>query len=161
MQVLRDRGLFTTQTGDSVFAILLFQDIAAIPIVALLPLLASQVASSHLQVPALQFVLVIASIIFAGHFLLRHIFRIVAATQLRDIFTALSSLFVVGLATIMGSMGASMALGAFLGGILLANSEYRHAIETDIKPFKGLLLGLFLCPWEWRLISTRLLNIRS
>lgn len=141
-QILKERGMLASAGGSSAFSILLFQDIAVIPILALLPWLAGAPQPTNAQ-PAWKIVLVVAFVIFAGHYLMRHVFRLVASAHLREVFTALSLLMVVGLAALMQSLGVSMALGAFLGGVLLATSEYRHAIETDIEPFKGLLLGLF------------------
>lgn len=142
-QILRDRNLMRTSGGSSAFSILLFQDIAVIPILAVLPMLAGSAASSAHGAPWWKILAVLAAVIVAGQFLIRHILRLVAGSHLREIFTALSLAIVIGLGALMHSLGLSMALGAFLGGVLLATSEYRHAIETDIEPFKGLLLGLF------------------
>ena len=142
-QILQERGLLNTTAGSSAFSILLFQDIAVIPILALLPLLAGAEYVAKDSQPVWKILVVIAGVIVAGRLLLRHIFRLVAASHQREIFTALCLLMVVGLAALMHSLGVSMGLGAFLGGVLLATSEYRHAVETDIEPFKGLLLGLF------------------
>jgi glutathione-regulated potassium-efflux system ancillary protein KefC len=142
-QILRDRNLMNTGGGSSAFSILLFQDLAVIPVLAALPLLAGQEGSAGGAAPVWQIFLVIAGVILAGRYLLRHVLRLVAGTHLREVFTAMSLLIVVGLAFLMQYLGVSMALGAFMGGVLLATSEYRHAIETDLEPFKGLLLGLF------------------
>lgn len=146
VQILKDRSLFSTPAGQSAFSVLLFQDIAVIPILALLPFLGTVTDSKTGDSGTLNALKIAGSIlvvILAGRFLFRHLFRIVASARLRESFTSLSLLIVVGLAALMHSIGVSMALGAFLGGVLLATSEYRHAIETDIEPFKGLLLGLF------------------
>jgi len=140
--ILRDRNLLSTPGGSSAFSILLFQDIAVIPILTLLPLLAGG-TENKATAPAWEIFAVIAAVLLIGHYGLRQAYRMVASAHLREVFTALSLLTVVGLAGIMNSLGVSMALGAFMGGVLLATSEYRHAIETDIEPFKGLLLGLF------------------
>lgn len=142
-QILKDRNLMSTGGGSSAFSILLFQDLAVIPILAALPLLAGQESSTNSSAPVWQIFLVIVGVILAGRYLLRHVLRLVAGSHLREVFTAMSLLIVIGLAALMQSLGVSMALGAFMGGVLLATSEYRHAIETDLEPFKGLLLGLF------------------
>ena len=156
LQSLSERRQMKTSGGQATFAVLLFQDIAVIPMLALLPLLATMApASEALQsshtwlsdLPAWQHALVVlaavAAVIFAGRFLLRPIFRYIAATRLREMFTATALLLVVGIALLMQRVGLSPALGAFLAGVVLAESEYRHQLETDIEPFKGLLLGLF------------------
>ena len=153
LQVMGERNLLPTRSGQSGFSILLFQDVAAIPILALLPLLgsdsgaaprpddASELAAGALE--ALKIVAVIAGIVVGGRLLLRPLFRWIAASRAPEIFTAASLLLVVGIAALMQLVGISMALGAFLAGVLLAESEYRRELETDIEPFKGLLLGLF------------------
>lgn len=141
-QILRERNLMSTPGGSSAFSILLFQDLAVIPILSLLPSFAG-VENDATHPPLWQVLSVILVVMTVGHYLLQKVLRLVASTHERDVFTALSLLIVVGLAFLMQRLGVSMALGAFLGGVLLANSEYRHAIETDIEPFKGLLLGLF------------------
>ena len=148
LQVMGERNLMPTTSGQAAFSILLFQDVAAIPILALLPLLgtaalagASGDGGDALQ--ALRIVAVIAGIILGGRLLLRPLFRWIARSNSPEIFTAASLLLVVGIAGLMQLVGLSMALGAFLAGVLLAESEYRRELETDIEPFKGLLLGLF------------------
>lgn len=141
-QILRERNLMATPGGSSAFSILLFQDIAVIPLLSILPLLTGG-HDSEPHLPFWQTLLVIAVVIALGRHVIRFALRLVASVHQRDLFTALSLLIVVGLAALMQFFGVSMALGAFIGGLLLANSEYRHAIETDIEPFKGLLLGLF------------------
>ncbi|HRF73705.1 MAG TPA: glutathione-regulated potassium-efflux system protein KefC [Accumulibacter sp.] len=149
LQVMSERNLMPTASGRSAFAILLFQDVAAIPILALLPLLATSVAGNAAAVPgdhwleAARIVAVIAGIVLGGRLLLRPLLRWIARSRTPEIFTAASLLLVVGIAGLMQQVGLSMALGAFLAGVLLAESEYRRALETDIEPFKGLLLGLF------------------
>ncbi|WP_341894622.1 glutathione-regulated potassium-efflux system protein KefC [Ferrovibrio terrae] len=146
LQPLTERNLLTTPGGRSAFSILLFQDIAVIPMLALLPLLAVAPAvtgQSEGWIGAAKAVAAIGIIIFGGRFLTRPLFRIVADTGLREVFTAVALLLVFGIALLMQLAGLSMALGAFLAGVLLAESEYRHELETDIEPFKGLLLGLF------------------
>ena len=146
LQSLKEKNLLNTPAGRTGFSVLLFQDIAVIPIIALIPLLgfgAQAAGDGGGNQSALMIIGVIGAILVVGRFFLRHIFAFVAATRLREVFTALSLLLVSGIAAIMDMLGISMALGAFLAGVLLANSEYRHALESDIEPFKGLLLGLF------------------
>lgn len=157
LQTLNEKGLMKTSAGQSSFSVLLFQDIAVIPMLALFPLLATlpQVQSQddhgaatfvH-NLPAWAHALVVlaavALIVLAGRYLVRPLFRLVAATRLREIFTATALLLVVGIAVLMTQVGLSPALGTFLAGVVLANSEYKHELESDIDPFKGLLLGLF------------------
>lgn len=145
LQILNEKKLLGTTSGQANFSILLFQDIAVIPMLAILPLLAVQTSADagtdYLKV--LKIVGVIAVTIVGGRYLLRPILRFIAGLHLREIFTATSLLLVMAMAFLMQSLEISMALGAFLAGVLLADSEYRHALETDIEPFKGLLLGLF------------------
>ena len=151
LQSLKEKNLLTTPAGRTGFSVLLFQDIAVIPIIALIPLLAIELNTGAVGTgedgaggqSTLMIIGVMLAIFVVGRFFLRHIFRFVASTHLREVFTALSLLLVSGIAAIMDMLGISMALGAFLAGVLLANSEYRHALESDIEPFKGLLLGLF------------------
>ncbi len=149
LQVMEERNLLPTTSGQSAFSILLFQDVAAIPILALLPLLAvssegnSAAAGTSSALEALKIVAVIAGIVLGGRLLLRPLFRWIARSRTPEIFTAAALLLVVGIAGLMQFVGLSMALGAFLAGVLLAESEYRRELETDIEPFKGLLLGLF------------------
>ena len=149
LQVMNERNLLPTTSGQSSFAILLFQDVAAIPILALVPLLGvatGQTTSpdaSAKVIEALTIFAVIAGIVIGGRLALRPIFRWIARSKTPEIFTAASLLLVVGIAALMQLIGLSMALGAFLAGVLLAESEYRRELETDLEPFKGLLLGLF------------------
>ena len=151
LQVLAERNLMRTQSGQAGFSILLFQDVAAIPILALLPVLGAAAGdhSAAGQTPAgmalevLKIVGVIAAIILGGRLLLRPLLRWIAKSHTPEIFTAAALLLVVGIAYLMVLVGLSMALGAFLAGVLLADSEYRRELEADIEPFKGLLLGLF------------------
>ncbi|PIE42875.1 MAG: potassium transporter [Gammaproteobacteria bacterium] len=154
LQTLNERVMTRTPAGVNIFSVLLFQDIAVIPILAILPLLAMDVdvkkeAVSHSliagQAAWLQVVAVLGSIaviVLVGHFVLRHIFRLVASTKVRELFTALTLFLVFGITLLMETVGLSPALGAFVAGVVLAESEYRHQIELDIEPFKGLLLGL-------------------
>lgn len=153
LQSLAERGLLKTQSGQSVFSVLLFQDIAVIPILALLPLLAVQEARdlhsgglmSHLAIhwQVVVTVATVAFIVVGGKYIAAPIFRFVASSRLREVFTALSLLIVVAIEVLMKTIGLSPALGAFLAGVVLAESEFRHELEVDIEPFKGLLLGLF------------------
>ena len=143
--VMAERNLMATTSGQSVLSVMLLQDVAAIPILALVPLLA--VSTEHAQgggwLGAAKAVGVIALIVLGGRLLLRPALRWIARSKTPEIFTAASLLLVVATAALMQSVGLSMALGAFLAGVLLAESEYRRELETDIEPFKGLLLGLF------------------
>jgi glutathione-regulated potassium-efflux system ancillary protein KefC len=145
LQVLGERNQLPTSGGQAAFSILLFQDVAAIPILALLPLLAvsSGAGGGNAWLEAGKAIAVIAAIIVGGRLLLRHALRWIAGSKTPEIFTAASLLLVVAIAALMQFVGLSMALGAFLAGVLLAESEYRRELETDIEPFKGLLLGLF------------------
>ena len=143
LQVLAERGELTTRHGRSAFAILLFQDLAIMPALALLPFLAGGAGQSmswrQFALPALAIALTVG----AGRYLLRPVLRIVANTRAQEAFTAAALFVVVGTAWLFETTGLSMALGAFIAGVLLADSEYRHELEADIEPFKGLLLGLF------------------
>ncbi len=163
LQTLNEKGLTKTDAGQSAFSVLLFQDIAVIPILAFLPLLAMPVhtaamatdvvlvaaehAAPQAGLPAWQQALLVigtvVGIILGGRFLTRPIFRIIATTQQREIFTATALLLVIGIALAMQQVGLSPALGTFVAGVVLADNEYRHELESDIEPFKGLLLGLF------------------
>jgi CPA2 family monovalent cation:H+ antiporter-2 len=168
LQTLSEKGLMQTNGGRSVFSVLLTQDIAVIPILAFLPLLVvtlpaklSSDGSIHLPhdgdhgtalslvdgLPAWGVTLVtigaIGAVILAGIFLTRPVFRFIHAAHLREMYTAVALLIVVGISFLMMLVGLSPALGAFLAGVVLANSEFRHELESDLEPFKGLLLGLF------------------
>ena len=143
--VLNERNLMATSAGQSVLSVALLQDIAAIPILAIVPLLVvgGAAESGSGWVGAAKAFGVIAAIILGGRLLLRPALRWIAGSKTPEIFTAASLLLVVATAALMQSVGLSMALGAFLAGVLLAESEYRRELETDLEPFKGLLLGLF------------------
>lgn len=149
LQAIGERNLMPTSSGQAGFSILLFQDVAAIPILALLPLLGSvaglneTLIQTNRSLEAIKIIAVIGGIVLGGRLLLRPLLRWIANSGTPEIFTAASLLLVVGIATLMQFVGLSMALGAFLAGVLLAESEYRRELETDIEPFKGLLLGLF------------------
>ena len=163
LQTLNEKGLMKSDGGQSSFAVLLFQDIAVIPMLALIPLLALPELAGHgaaehggdhgaelslvaglsgWQV-AIVNLAAVAAVVAGGHFLTRPLFRFIAAAKLREMFTAAALLLVVAIAFLMTLVGLSPALGAFIGGVVLATSEFRHEIESDIEPFKGLLLGLF------------------
>ncbi len=148
MQTMGERNLLGTGLGRISFAVLLFQDIAAIPLVAIVPLLAVDGASAAGgsgggAIGVLKVVGAIVAVVVIGRFVTKPILRAIARLHLREVFTAFTLLLVLGIAQLMTLAGVSMALGAFLAGVLLAGSEYRHALETDIQPFKGLLMGLF------------------
>lgn len=144
LQPLNERGGLGSAGGQASFAILLFQDLAVIPMLALLPLLGNAGGAAGFSWGGLGFALaVIAVTLVGGHFLARPVFRYIARTRQREVFTAFALLLVLGIALGFEAAGLSMALGAFLAGVLLAESEYRHEIEAAVEPFKGLLLGLF------------------
>ncbi|MGB5412488.1 MAG: monovalent cation:proton antiporter-2 (CPA2) family protein, partial [Woeseiaceae bacterium] len=171
LQTLNEKGLTKTEGGRASFSVLLFQDIAVIPMLALIPLLVlpelaggvseGTVATSGHQgeiahnedlslvagLPGWAHALVVlgavATVLLGGHFLSRPLFRFIAESRLREIFTASALLLVIGIALLMTLVDLSPALGTFLAGVVLANSEFRHELESDIEPFKGLLLGLF------------------
>ena len=161
LQTFQEKGLQQTEGGKSAFSVLLFQDIAVIPMLALIPLLAlPELASQHTDsgshgnnfslvegLPAWLYAIVIiasvAVVTVGGHYLSRPLFKFVASSGLREIFTATALMLMVGIAALMSLVGLSPALGAFLAGVVLANSEFRHELEANVEPFKGLLLGLF------------------
>ncbi|MCF7500173.1 cation:proton antiporter [Pseudoalteromonas sp. L1] len=162
LQTLSERGLLKSDGGQASFSVLLTQDIAVIPMLAFIPLLAlpdlsqgisSAAQSSHsglslvADLESWQAALVtlgmIALVIFGGNYLTAPLFRFVALARLRELFTATALLFVIGIALMMSLVGLSAALGTFLAGVVLANSPYKHELESNIEPFKGLLLGLF------------------
>ncbi len=155
LQTLTERGLMQIAGGRSAFAVLLTQDVAVIPMLTILPLLsfappvgsAAEHATFMATLPgwaaALVTLAAIAAIILLGIFLVRPVFRFIHAAHLREMYTALALLIVVGIASLMTFVGLSPALGAFLAGVVLAGSEFRHELESDLEPFKGLLLGLF------------------
>jgi glutathione-regulated potassium-efflux system ancillary protein KefC len=145
LAVLGERNAMPTNAGQGVLSVALFQDVAAIPILALLPLIAPQAAQAAGGGwwGAAKAVAVIAALLLGGRLLLRPALRWIAGSKTPEIFTAAALLLVVATAALMHAVGLSMALGAFLAGVLLAESEYRRELETDLEPFKGLLLGLF------------------
>jgi monovalent cation:proton antiporter-2 (CPA2) family protein len=170
LQTLNEKNLIGTDGGQSAFAVLLFQDIAVIPMLALMPLLAvgaaagsdgghgaagvdhgadgGHAATTWVEgLPAweqtLVVLLAVAAIVVAGRYLMRPVFRVIAGTRLRELFTATALLLIIAIALLMSQVGLSPALGTFLAGVVLANSEYRHELESEIDPFKGLLLAVF------------------
>ncbi|OKH35867.1 potassium transporter [[Phormidium ambiguum] IAM M-71] len=153
VQTLTERGLMKTDGGQSAFSILLFQAVAIIPILALLPLLStnpaavSQTAQSGNTLAGWQQTLLVMTtvggIVVGGRFLMRPVFRFIATTRLREIFTATALLLVVGITLAMQAVGLSPALGTFVAGVVLAESEYRHELMSTVEPFQSLLLGLF------------------
>ena len=150
MQLLMERRAVATPLGNASFSILLFQDIAVVPILFAVGFMGAQTASNaadagtNLLLDVVRAILVLAAIFIVGRLLLRPLFRLASRANSREIFMAASLLVVLGAAAITGKAGLSMALGAFLAGLLLAGSEFSHQIETNIEPFKGLLLGLFV-----------------
>jgi glutathione-regulated potassium-efflux system protein KefB len=161
LQTLNEKGLAKTEGGRSAFSVLLFQDIAVIPMLAVIPLLAlpelmgggsaaavehselSLVASLPAWAHGVVVVIAIALVIVGGYFLSRPLFRYVVNSGLREVFTATALMLVIGISALMSLVNLSPALGAFLAGVVLANSEFRHELEANLEPFKGLLLGLF------------------
>ena len=144
MSSLAERGQLLTRYGRESFAILLFQDLAVIPLLAILPLLAAvQGHDGNRWLATAKGIAVIAVFIAGSRLLIRPALKFIALNRSREVFTAAALLLVIGTALIMEKIGLSMSLGAFLAGVLLADSEFRHELEADIEPFKGLLLGLF------------------
>ena len=156
LQTFAEKGLLGSDGGQAGFSVLLFQDIAVIPMLALLPLLGSPEAAAAAagdhsawvdNLPAwgktLAVLGAVAAIIIGGRYLMRPLFRFIAKTRLREVFTAAALLLVIGIALLMSQVGLSPALGTFLAGVVLAESEYRHELEANVEPFKGLLLGVF------------------
>lgn len=162
LQIMGERGIMRGEVGRSGFSVLLLQDIAVIPIIAVIPFLALPEMAGHLGavadaahtepsglegdpgwLAALKFVGVFGGMVLAGRYILQPVMRFIAGTGIREIFTAFALFLVVGAALLMEYLSLSHALGAFIAGVLLASSEYRHELESDLAPFKGLLLGLF------------------
>ncbi len=146
LQMLAEKKQLTSAHGRAAFAILLFQDLAVIPLLALIPLLGPSQAETqawNMVVQTVTVIGVVAGLVVGGRFLLRHVLRLIASSSSHEIFTPTALLVVISAALLMDFAGVSMALGAFLAGMLLADSEYRHELEVNIEPFKRLLLGLF------------------
>ena len=145
VQAMVERNELKTPSGNTAFGILLFQDMAAIPLIALVPLLGrvERAGGAPLWEKLAMAAAAIAGVVVIGRYLTRPVLRVIAKVRLRELFTAFALLLVLGIAELVSLAGLSMGLGAFLAGVLLADSEFRHALESDIEPFKGLLLGLF------------------
>jgi glutathione-regulated potassium-efflux system ancillary protein KefC/glutathione-regulated potassium-efflux system protein KefB len=146
LQILAERNALKTQYGRAAFSILLFQDLAVLPMLAVLPLVSPLPRATPADAPwvaLVKLVAVIAIVTVGGRLLLRPALRIVARIKVTEVFTAAALLVVIATALLVNQVGLSMALGAFLAGVVLADSEFRHELEADIEPFKGLLLGLF------------------
>ncbi|WP_250475112.1 monovalent cation:proton antiporter-2 (CPA2) family protein [Caballeronia sp. GAFFF1] len=146
MSELQERKSMDTPTGRAGFGILLFQDMAAIPLIALLPLLGPTVPTPVAQpgwLTALKALAMLAAIALAGRYLLHVVLQLIRSTGVPEIFTAFALFWIISIALLMQSVHLSMSLGAFVAGVLLADSDYRHEVEVDMAPFKGLLLGLF------------------
>ncbi len=184
LQTLNEKGLMKSDGGQSTFSVLLTQDIAVIPMLALMPLLAmpelmdavhhgaeegdhgsgiSLVSGLNGWQTTLVTIGAVGFVVLCGNYLTRPLFRIIASTGLRELFTSAALMLVIGIALLMILVGLSPALGTFLAGVVLANSEYRHELEADIEPFKGLLLGLFFMTVgagiNFALLSDNLTNI--
>lgn len=178
LQTLEEQGLRQGPVGQAVFGVLLFQDLAVIPLLAVLPLLAGAgaaaegaeaahaaglLAGAPPWLQALAVLGAVGGVVVVGRYAIRPVFRYIAAARLREIFTAAALLLVVGVAVLMQAVGLSPALGAFLAGVVLADSEFRRELETDIEPFRGLLLGLFFITvgagLDFGLIGSRPLTI--
>ena len=141
VQMMNDRNLMNTDAGKSVFGVLLFQDMAAIPLIIVIGLLAPVAGAT--QFNALNAIGAVVAVIFVGRYLIRYMLRWVAQNGSRELFVGTALLLVIAVMELMTSVGVSAGLGAFLAGILLASSEYRHELEADLNPFRGLFLGLF------------------
>jgi monovalent cation:proton antiporter-2 (CPA2) family protein len=144
LQLIAERGEMTARWGRSAFSMLLFQDLAVVPMLALLPLLGARASEEGVSWSAILLpVVVLLAVVFAGRYVLRQVLRVAALSHVREMLTATALLVAFGTAFLLEAAGLSMALGAFVAGVLLADSEFRHQLEADIEPFKGLLLGLF------------------
>jgi glutathione-regulated potassium-efflux system ancillary protein KefC len=151
LQILRENNLLQSTLGQYSFSVLLFQDIAVIPILIFIPLLVNltpvtaDLKQVHFSMSQHSFLILLAmgGLIISGKYLSRYLFQYIARSHIQEIFTATALALVIGITLVMNYIGMSPALGAFIGGVVLANSEYKHSIEADIQPFKGLLLGLF------------------
>lgn len=144
LQTLEDKSQLGTEYGQSSFAVLLMQDLIAIPALAIIPTLSQDDSATGLSVNTLaMFIAIIIGLVLVSRFLIRPAFRIISATRIRELFTAITLVIILGVASLMLSIGLSAALGTFIAGVLLADSEYRHELEADLGPFKNLLMGLF------------------
>ena len=176
LPMLNERNLLPSIAGRDSFAVLLFQDMAAIPVLALVPLLAGGSVAGHISwIALLHGVGAIGVILVGGSFLVQPLFRIVGYAKSPEVFTATALLLVVGTAAIADWAGLSASLGAFMAGVLVSDSEYRHELQADIEPFEGLLLGFFFIsvgmsadlglvlhhPWETLILVVALISIKS
>jgi monovalent cation:proton antiporter-2 (CPA2) family protein len=144
LQTLQDKSQLDTEYGQSSFAVLLMQDLIAIPALAIIPTLSQDESAQGLSLNTLaMFIAIIIGLVLVSRFLIRPAFRIISATRIRELFTAITLVIILGVASLMLSIGLSAALGTFIAGVLLADSEYRHELEADLGPFKNLLMGLF------------------
>jgi monovalent cation:proton antiporter-2 (CPA2) family protein len=148
VQTLQEKGALKTTGGETAFSVLLFQDVAVILIIALFPFLgananASAVSNGSAWIKAAQVLGAVSLVVVTGRYLIQPVFRMLGRSRLRELFTAMALLLVLSITLLMNAVGLSPALGAFLAGVVLAESDYRHQLETDIEPFKGLLMGVF------------------
>ena len=143
VQILQENKQFNTTHGQGAFSILMFQDLAIVPLLAMLAFFGDKETALPNVVDFLRIIAIVGLLIVLGRFAIRHVLRLVADSRAQEVFTAMTLLIVLGTAVLVEFAGLSMAMGAFLAGVLLANSEYRHELETNIQPFKGLLMGLF------------------
>jgi glutathione-regulated potassium-efflux system protein KefB len=158
MQLLAEKKQLTARHGRESFAILLFQDMAVIPLLAILPILSGGGTQEYNLTYFAKVIGVFSLLILASRFVIRPFFRLVAASKANELLTAAALFIIIGIALAMDKLGLSMALGAFVTGVLLADSEYRHEIEANIQPFKGLLLGLFFMAVGMSTDMHRLIN---
>ena len=143
LPLLAERRLLALTSGRDAFSVLLFQDMASVPLIALVPLLAGQKSHGPIWLGALEAFGAIAAVLLGGRFLLRPLFSIIGGSKTRELFTAVALLVVVGAAALTGAAGLPLSLGAFAAGVILSESEYRHELQADLEPFEGLLLGFF------------------
>lgn len=144
LQTLQEKSQLGTEYGQSSFAVLLMQDLVAIPALAIIPTLSEDSSATGLSLKTLgMFIVIIAALVLTSRFLIRPVFRMISETKIRELFTAITLVIILGVASLMLSIGLSAALGTFIAGVLLADSEYRHELEADLGPFKNLLMGLF------------------
>ena len=143
LPLLGERGLLTLASGRDSFSVLLFQDLASIPLIALVPILAGQHSTTPVWLSIIKVVAAIGAILLAGRYLLRPVFKAIGGSKTRELFTATALLVVASGAAVAGAAGLPLSLGAFAAGVVLAESEYRHELQADVEPFEGLLLGFF------------------
>ena len=144
LQTLSERSQLKTEFGQSSFSVLLMQDLIAIPALAIIPTLSQDQAKSDMSMHTFwMFLAIVIGLTLVSRFLIRPAFRIISSTRIKELFTAITLVIILGVASLMLSIGLSAALGTFIAGVLLADSEYRHELEADLGPFKNLLMGLF------------------